>query len=386
MKIKMVVFLLTLTGMTGLFAQNAFILYPPVLGGSHPQIDVINETLRDEFRNIEDSIRSEIGGIISNPYPQNLIGAFATSSVFSSTGASLRSYQGYNIFALTVGAMAGIQFPRGLFSMFGNLANLDSEMDKMLNDIYESGDIQLGINPQIVNAQFGINTKFLLKGLYLGVKGGYMKLPTLNLNGFKTTFQTWSIGGLVNYQLIPQFRLLGGIFVWRGINLGTGFIYQNTTLEVGIPLPLDTELEPIDFAGIAQANFSLNNTKFDLGFNVNTYTIPLEVVTSFRVLGFLNVSVGMGADIGFGNASLGGGIDSKIDIEINGFSYDDVHQVTPGRLSISMGGSGSPSLLNPKAMTSFGFSAGPAIVLDIPITYYFLDNGYNIGFTLGFAL
>ena len=55
-------------------------------------------------------------------------------------------------------------------------------------------------------------------------------------------------------------------------------------------------------------------------------------------------------------------------------------------MSISLGGSNSPNLFNPKAMASLGFSAGPAIILDIPVTWYFLNNGWNVGITMGIAL
>ena len=389
-KILAVIFLLTLTGMAGSLPINLD-ARPPVIGGSDPAlVNAINEEIRRNFNNFQDLIPDEFQGIGIDEYPRNLIGSFATSSVFSSNGASLRGFQGYNTFALTVGAMAGFQLPVNVFSMFNNLANIESELEKLLNDVTNSGDIQLGANLQVVNAQLGINTRFI-KGLYLGVKGGYMKLPILNLDEFQASFQTWSIGGLINYQLIPQFRLLGGIIVWRGLNLGAGYIYQNTSMNVGVSgksFIQDNDATfpiPIEYGGTTGTiTGKIQNPKLELGFNVNTYTVPLEVVTSFRFLGFLNASIGGGVDFGFGGASMGGSINADIDV------YDfpaglDLYRESKGSFSGSLGGLSPPNRVNPKIMASFGFSAGSVIVLDIPFTYYFQNNGYNIGVSFGVA-
>ena len=374
-KLMALVFLMTLTGKAGLFAIPLRIA-PPQLGGEHPERTVIQDRIDSTFRAEAERYSREVQGIDSDP--QEMIRAFATSSVFSSTGASLRAYQGYDNFALTVGAMGGIQLPVSVFSMFNaEIANL---AEKIVDDMNRDNDLRIGINPQIINAQFGVNTsKFLLKGLYLGLKGGYTNL-NLNLEDFRTTFQTLSAGALINYQVIPQTRYIGGVVVWRGLNIGTGFIYQRTSLTMGVPL----------FAEDGDAAFPITGNivglildpRLEMRFSVNTYTVPLEAVTSIRLLGFLNASFGGGMDFGFGSATLGGGVDADITVEglPLGLRVDK-----KGSFSVIMGGTNTPFLFNPKAMASLGFSIGPAIIMDIPITYYFLNNGYNIGITLGLA-
>jgi len=379
-KILAVVFLLSLTGMAELFAFDIITFTAPQLSGDHPNRGQIQNEL-NRIVSVEKARYQElVDGI--DPNPQKLIGAFATSSVFSSTGASLRTFQGYNTFALTVGAMAGIQLPVSINYIFRDMEYIG---DKLFNDMNTDGDLRIGMNPQMINAQLGINTSgFLLKGLYVGLKGGYIRLPSLNLDGLQMAFRTWSIGGMINYQLFPQIRMPGGIIVWRGINLGTGFIYQNTSFAMDVPLipegGLSSDLVNIGGTGV---DLDLGDPKLNFRFGVNTYTVPLEVVTSVRLLGFANFSFGAGADFGFGGANMEGSIKSEINLKN---LPDGLIQSQPGRISVSIGGPGSPTLINPKIMTSFAFSAGPAIILDIPFTYYFLNEGYNIGVTVGVAL
>jgi hypothetical protein len=390
-KVLAVVFLLTMTGMAGLYAID-IVLHAPQLDTSNPLAAEIQDLIDDAFEVFRDALQSEVGDI--DPKPQKLIGAFADSSVFASTGASLRSYQGYNTFALTVGAVGGFQLPRNVFYLIGNIANIEGEIEELLADIERDLDVQLGINPQILNAQLGINSRFLLKGLYLGLKGGYMNLPSSffenYIDGFPLSFQTWSAGALLNYQLIPQSRLFGGMIVWRGLNVGAGFIYQSTSLKLDVSLLALAGNDELRFdiwedpLGIGKITAEISDPKLHFGFTVNTYTVPLEAVTSIRLLGFLNASLGVGADLGFGSARLGGGING--DINIYGLENYGLSVERQGGFSVTMGGDNSPTLFNPKVMGSLGISVGPAIILDIPITYYFQNNGFNFGVTLGIAL
>ena len=384
-KVLAMVILLTLTGMAGLFAIDIKLI-PPKLRRNNPFASEIQDQIDSAFLLYENELRSSIGDMDADP--QELIGAFATSSVFSSTGASLRSYQGYNTFALTVGAVGGIQFPLNIFSLVGNVGNIEREMDKLVDKINSDGDLQVGLNPQLLNAQVGLNTGFLLKGLYLGLKGGYLNFP-FDLDELQGSFQTWSAGALANYQIIPQFRIIGGIILWRGLNVGAGFVYQSTSLNLKVPLEAEDGGDmtfSIYENEYGRLYGELKDPSLTLGFNINTYTIPLEAVTSIRLLSFFNASFGVGADLGFGSASLKGGLDGGVNIEGYQSLGLGLEIESQGGFSVSLGGENSPNLFNPKIMGSIGFTAGPAIVLDIPITYYFLNNGFNFGISLGIAL
>jgi hypothetical protein len=384
-----VVFLLAVTGMARLPAFEIIFDSPKFGPTDSQEAREVSRAFQNAFDNvfndIKDSINNEVKDI--DPNPQELIRAFATTSVFSSTGASLRTFQGYNTFALTVGAMTGVQLPISISSMFRGVEYIGNEIFNLMS---RNGDLRIGMNPQMVNAQLGINaSRFLLKGLYVGIKGGYMSLPPLDLGGLDLSFQTWSIGGTVNYQLLPQIRIPTGIIVWRGISFGTGFIYQNTNLNLGIPLmPLiNDSLPDLNNIGGTGVDLELSDPNFNINFGINTFTVPLEAVTSIRLLGFANFSFGAGVDFGFGSANLGAGINSRIEAKnLPSVNSVQITQVQSGSMKFSMNSSNSPTLVNPKIMASFAFSAGPAIILDIPFTYYFLNEGYNIGVTFGVAL
>ena len=363
-KIFLLFLVLSLASMGTLFALDIRINEPKFLG-DHPDIPEINAEIRREFDDLERELRAELGALNTNP--QKLIGAFANSSVFASNGATNRGYGGYKTFAFSVGSKFGMQLPE-------DPRNFIDDFEEKIDNLFADSDIAFGANAQILNAQLGINTSFLLDGLYLGLKFGYINMP---IDVFH--FNTLSAGATANYQLIKRKSLPLGVIQWRGINIGTGFIMQNSKLSMD--LPLETEyndgVEKIEIAG---EEISVNvEGNMHVNFNINTYTIPLEVMTSIRLFWFLNLAAGVGVDIGFGNAHLdvGGSIVANF--------YDlpeDITQKEPGSMIISMGGNAGPTLFNPKLIGGLGFSLGP-VILDIPFTYYPLDHGYNLGITLG---
>jgi len=364
-KLLIPILLLALTGMAPLFAIDVT-LTPLKFGGSSLIVDQINQQLESIFAQYEKEISTTLGPININL--NELTGAFATSSIFASTGATQRGFGGYNLLAVTVGAMGGLRLPASPFSFV-------REMNSLLDNVERLDDISLGFNPQLINAQIGFNTsKFLLDKLYLGLKLGYFRLDT-----GPVTFSTPSIGLMANYQLIPQIRFPTGIIIWRGINLGTGLIYQYTDMGISIPLP--SKREPLNLLGYNLTTIIIDS-QLTLEFVKNTITIPLEAMTSLRMFGFLNLSLGLGADIGFGSADFN--LTGDVTASFEGLP-EFLNPLQNAGLSASTGSKNSPDLFNPKLMAGFGFSIGP-VIIDIPVTYYFLNNGYNLGVTLGLIL
>ena len=128
--------------------------------------------------------------------------------------------------------VVGLKLPSSPFDI---IDEIDGIGDKLQNE----GDMIMGLNPQVLNAQVGINASFLLDNLYLGLKFGFM-----NLDIDPVSFGTFNIGALGNYQILPGVDMAGGLLRWRGVNVGTGFIYQRTT--VGIAVSFDPlEWDPI---------------------------------------------------------------------------------------------------------------------------------------------
>jgi frataxin-like iron-binding protein CyaY len=385
-KLLIPIFLLFLTGMAFAIDVN---FTPPRFKSNNPEyqdlINDLNDEIASEFEEYENQIKSEMRGL-PDSFP-NLAKAFANTSVFSSDGASQRAYKGYNVFSFTVGFMSSLQFPRK-FTLLDEIKDAINSGEGEIDFDFgrDNMDIDLGLDVQILNAQFGINTsKFLLDGLYLGFKFSMFDtnwIKYMPLSGF--SFRTMSVGTNASYQLIKQKRLPGGLLVWRGLNLGTGFIWQNTSLGLTTPLITDEDLLyvsiPIDTIGTISMQL---DEVFHLGINTNTYIIPIEAMTSIRLLWFLNLALGAGVDVALGGSNIEayGSIDVK---NISGLEGTGITIAREPSLDYSMGGKSAPSIFNLKAMGAVGFNFGP-VIIDIPVTYYFLNNGYSLGVTFGFT-
>ena len=351
--------------MTALLTTAAFALdvdgYAPVVTGGGAYVDEVNKALSDAFNRAKKVLNDNLKDI--NSKPEKLIKSWGDAGVFASHGATQRAYGGYKHFAVTVGPMVGLRLPGSPFTII-------DEMDGMLDKLSDEQDMKLGFNPQILNINAGVNTsKFLLKDLYLGLHFGVMKLDNL-IEGF--SFSTFSIGATANYQLVPPISL-AKVVLWRGVNVGSGFIYQGTKINAG--LKLDTINESIN-SPVGGGNLKIDPT-LTLDFNIKTVVIPMEVNTAVRLLWFLNIPLGVGLDLGLGKSDLDIGLDTKITPELGGD-----YKVKEGDLHVNAGGDMSPSAFNLKLMTGIGLNFGP-VVLDIPVTFY-LNNGYSIGISLGF--
>jgi len=346
---------------------------PPKTGVSE-----IDNALNDVFDDILSDLNSEISKLGIIGVPNNLIQSFGNASVYTaSQGATQRGYGGYKKFAITFGPSVGFQLPVSPFEVVDLLSSPGDPLQNLIKD----GDATLGFNPQIINAQIGFNTSFLMKNLYLGFRIGYTPDPAkfmgdIEMGGLNFSFTNFLIGATANYQLIPSIGI-PGLFTWRGINLGAGFIVQTTKLNMGFPLEKIVQ-------DLEQSNTKIGEISMspELVFNmdIKTFTIPVEIMTAVKVL-FINVPLGLGADFAFGTSSMSMGMRSDITIKD---TTGILPQTTPGELEIGLGGEMKPQFMNLKLMTGVGISIGP-FLLDVPVTYYFKDNGLSVGVTLGLA-
>jgi hypothetical protein len=337
-------------------------------------IDTLNDEIDSIFGQAKIEIEKQIEGI--DEKPEKFIQAWGNSSVFASHGATQRAYGGYKVFAFTVGPMVGVQLPSSPFTIADEFADITDKLNK-------ERDLNAGLNPQLLTGQIGINmSKFLMDKLYLGLRFGYMNLDSLDLiDGF--SFNTTSFGIMANYQLIPQKKLVD-FLLWRGVNLGTGFIYQGTNIGYTIkmdPTGVYSAAVPseLSLAGVTGMDLIIEPS-LSLDVDIKTFTVPLEISTSVRLLWFLNFALGAGVDLGYGTSDMKASMSGDVIIDVKG-NASTVTQ-TPGNVSVSAGGDMSPSFFNPKLMTGVGITLGP-VVIDIPVTWYFANEGYNVGVTVG---
>ncbi|GHU80374.1 hypothetical protein FACS189468_0030 [Spirochaetia bacterium] len=305
---------------------------------------------------LQGALNTEFNDIDANP--SDLIKAFATSSVYASQGAAQRGYGEPKLFAVTLGSMVGLKVgakPSGIGDYFANIA------DTIKND----GDVTLGVNVQAISGQFMLNTsRWLLNGLDLGVRFGAFGLHSIENFGFTTL----SFGVVGNYQLIKEKNLVPILVKWRGVSLGSGVIYQNTKMNYAM------DLDTVNATDGSLIDVSID-PKLEFDMKINTVTIPLEATTAVQLFSFLNVTLGLGADLAFGN--------NKLNLGVSGDITDTTLGPIGGTVSVNGGGKEAPQFFNFKLMTGVGFKIGP-VILDVPIVWYpGKDTGVGVGVTLG---
>ena len=345
-------------------------------------LPTLNDQIKQGFnREINNNINSRIRRFSSEP--EKFIRAWGDSSVFSSDGATQRNYAGYDLFAFTLGPMIGFALPPNLS---GVIDEITAEGDKALDFFGKHDDLYFGANPQILSAQIGLNTsRFLpINNLYLGLRIGFMNLDNVNFDPVSISFNNFSIGITANYQIIPQQKYASGLVLWRGLNVGTGFLYQGTKLNLG--MAIETIVVKVDGDTISGVTFKDTVLNIDptLAFSMetDTLTIPLEAITSVKLLHFLNLALGLGVDLGFGRSKINTNID--VDVKVPSYDSEKLELLSDGYLSTNLGGERPPFAFNLKLMSGVGFSLGP-VIIDVPISYYPITNGFSAGITLGVA-
>ncbi len=298
-------------------------------------------------------------------YVPNLTRGFGNANTYASHASTLRGYQNYGLYAISVGSMVSVQAP-----------NSEPDFFKDIQDEMDEGDVYAGVGLTPLVVQAGINMDFLLKGLYVSFLFG--KLNTnVEQGDFKIEHNANIIGGNVNYSLIKEKSILARALLWRGISIGVGFIHTDNSLEFYNKLDEINETGTVSGTPVSYTIDPSVNFELDTKGNI----IPVEIYTSVRLFWFLNVGVGGGFDYVFLSRT-DFRLSSAGDVIINntGTLYDG----QKGTITVDAETSGIESdSFRPKILANLGFSIGPAFI-DIPASYY-IDNGYSIGITAGWV-
>jgi hypothetical protein len=276
----------------------------------------------------------------------DLARGMADANAAAAHAGTIFGYQNYEIFAVSAGFMSVYQLP--------NLG--DNASEALEDDVREDGDVYAGAGVGVAWVNVGVNLGWLLENTYLSFKFG-----TLDVDEDDLMIDSKLFGMGINYTLIPSVGL-GGLVSWRGISLGTGFIYHKTEIEY-----------ELDF----DASYTEGTYSYDLKPRVNTdmytVTIPVEISTSFQLFWLLNISGGAGVDFNFGSADV-----TLIGGEVKDDSGNTVGIVHVNGTNVS---DESPSSIRPRLMAALGLNLGPAKI-DVPV-YYYIPSGFAVGVTVG---
>ncbi len=298
---------------------------------------------------LDAAAQSYLDGAIGRfQHQPKLARGFANAGVFSSHAATQRGYQGYDKVAITVGTMAAAQVPATTTDL--------SYYKKIGERLQREGDLYAGVAWNAWSLQVGF--KVPMTDIYLSGKFGKLKYTYQDYS-----FDGMHVGCMLNYQIIKQKAPPIKFVRWRGLSIGTGFLYQyNNTI-------FSYKVTPVSLYG------GILSVKPVLGINARTksYVIPLEISTSIQLLWVLNIHAGCGIDFAWGSSDL---------------RYSAIGMVTaPSPPFVGLFGAygrqkgkGSSNYM-PKIFCGPGAGFGPVFV-DIPFTYYF-NGGFNVGITLG---
>lgn len=321
---------------------------------------------------------------------EKLAQGFGNATVYAGQGATMQGYQGYKLFSVMGGGIAGLQLP----SM-----NLD-ELAMIPQNIMDKSDLYAGIAATLPVFNLGINAETvfgliglgdLFNNLYFNLKVGAGNLNqdfTVDSKKYALAMESFTFGVGVNYQLLPSIGILGGLVRWRGVNLGSGFTVQNSSFSISLPFnPLTQTIDNQNFP-LGSDTYTVSGTMeakpvIKLGSSVTTFTIPLEATTSVQALWVFNMNLGVGADFVFGSSDIIAEASSSLNVTpaISGGS-NLVSSVDPGSITLDLGTKGvSPSLTRARIMAGLGSNFGP-FKLDMPV-YYYLNSGFAVGMTVG---
>ncbi len=283
-------------------------------------------------------------GLLKYQDQSKLAKGFANASAYSAHVATLRGFQGYDTFAIALGTMAAAQVP----ATTTDLSYYKDIAKKLTNH----GDIYLGV---AWNA-WALNAGVKLPGdLYLSARFG-----KLSYSYSRYDFDSTTLGGMLNYQLVKPWSPPIKIFLWRGLSIGAGYLWQSN--KTGYHF---SDRETIDNAP------TIMRAKIKISAISSSHVVPVELSTAIRLFWFLNIQAGGGIDFAWGSSRL---------------NYSGTGLVASGPnvgLVAAYGkqsGAG-PTRFLPKIFCGPGLSLGP-VMIDVPFTYYF-NHGFNLGVTVG---
>lgn len=331
---------------------------------SPSEIDDINAALGTAFGQIESDLNTTYFDNIEG-FSQ-LAKGFANANMAAFDNASLLGYQTYDLFAGSVG-----------FNLSAAAPSLDPQTAiQAFEDIVTTGDVYAGVGTGGFAGQFGLNLGLLVKNLYGSVKVGY--IPQTDFSGVAYSQGMFGIGA--NYTLLPQIDILFGFVKWRGLSLGSGIVFNSSEVEVSVPVQSQTTTQNLTTTkGDIQINAKTTNTTMTLNVKQSSTVIPIDLMTSLQALWFVNLGLGVGADLALSSASIG--VTGASDFAISSDDPNATIVSNPGRVKLaSPTGESAGDFFVPRLAASLGLNLA-ILKIDIPVSYYPTTKAFAFGVT-----
>lgn len=358
-------------GTAALAGSSRIDITAPQITGTTPATAAVAANLQTELNNqiqaVEDTLNNDY---FSKYHDQtDLARGFANAGAVTRDNASMMGFQNYDLFCVMLGANMGFAYP----------SMSPSEISQSFKDIKGKGDVYAGMGTGGFAGQVGVNTSFLVDNLYLSAKFGTFSYDT-KFGDTSLKIDQYMIGVGANYRLFSSWDFLFGFAKWRGLSLGSGFVYNSASASISIPV--DNQPFSASYGGYT-LNGDVTNIGARLSIDSSSFVIPLEATTSVQVLWLFNLGVGAGVDliIPSSTVKLGGKADVALDPQ-TGFSS------TAG--SVKVTGTNSENKLKftdvvaPRLAADLGFNIS-VVKIDIPFNWYPVTKAVSVGMSAGVA-
>lgn len=168
----------------------------------------------------------------------------------------------------------------------------------------------------------------------------FLNFDSSNFSKTGTVVRFSSFGLNGQYKLMDPRSVALGSVRWNGIDVTSGFRFSSMNIQV-IKAVDQTSTGTVNASGNPTMTATFDGTA-DVGADVHTYAIPLEVSTSARLLYFLTPYMGLGADFAFGSSDGIANLSGPITVTESSGSLGTIS----GLGTLNLGQNGGPTLAN----------------------------------------
>lgn len=291
----------------------------------------------DEVDAAISQLETEVNSNLPNTDASKYLEAVANSTTMASLGGGV-DYANQFKFAV-VGFGAGVGFDLGG-------SNLSSATSGNYNTL-AGGSAQYGL---MVGTRLG----HFVKTPWAERSAVFFNFSNLSINQSDVSFKTSAIGAHIKYNVVPGQSKGAGSLNWNGVDFSTGV--RQSKIELAITQTYNTQVQttidtnPVDTDVTADYQGTVN-----LGANVTTTSIPIDVSTSARVGYIFQFFTGFGADLNFGKAESVSNLSGPVTFTSN--PTTDINGVTADA-NLDLGQSVGPKSFNVRSFFGMGLELG----------------------------
>ncbi|MBC7691439.1 MAG: hypothetical protein H7222_06685 [Methylotenera sp.] len=284
------------------------------------------------FNTLETQINSKLPNADQSTYLKGI----ANSAVISGAGVGVDYATKYSLF--DVGIAVGVGADLGGASLT-DVANGNVKANQIAGFAGQYS-LMIGVPAHLSKGKISFLDLNRLK-IYVN----YLS-SSFNKSGLQSHFSSW--GTDFQYKIVPERSAGLGVARWNGVDLTSGVRYSS--MDLLIAQAINQSATGTAGGGSVTAAF---NGIANVGANVHTFTVPVEVSTSARVAYFLTPYVGLGVDLSFGSATSVANVNGPISVTSNSGPTG-----VTGVGSLDLGENQGPQFLNLRYFVGAQIEAG----------------------------